>query len=187
MTILATALATATAALLVWGALTDVRTAKIPNRLTLAGLVLAPLAALFAGGMSALGFALAAAAVAFVIGFAGFALGAIGGGDAKFLMVGAAVVGFHDLLPFLLAAGALGGVLALAYVLFRGKGLETTVRTLDLGMAVFTLGRKGHRNQVARRAKDSSEKDPYAVPYGVAIAASALLVAFTPFAEWLLP
>jgi prepilin peptidase CpaA len=181
LSMVAQALSLLVAALLVLGALSDVQTSRIPNRLTLAGLVLAPLAALFAGGPAALGFALAAACVAFVIGFTGFALGAIGGGDAKFLMVGAALVGLPQLLPYLLAAGALGGLLAVGMVLARGMGLELTVRTLDLGKAMLTFGRKGHRHKLAR-----GESDPMAVPYGVAIAAGALIVQFTPFAEWLL-
>jgi prepilin peptidase CpaA len=181
LSMVAQALSLLVAALLVLGALSDVRTSRIPNRLTLAGLVLAPLAALFAGGPAALGFALAAAGVALVIGFTGFAVGAIGGGDAKFLMVGAALVGLPQLLPYLLAAGTLGGLLAVSMVLARGMGLELTVRTLDLGKAMLTFGRKGHRNKLA-----AGESDPMAVPYGVAIAAGALIVQFTPFAEWIL-
>jgi prepilin peptidase CpaA len=169
------------ATLLVWGAVSDVSTARIPNRLVLAGLVLAPAAALAHGGLAGLSAALAAGAIAFIIGFTGFALGAIGGGDAKFLMVGAALVGLPQLLPYLLVAGTLGGLLAVGMVLARGMGLELTVRTLDLGKAMLTLGRRGHRNKLA-----AGESDPMAVPYGVAIAAGALIVQFTPFAEWIL-
>lgn len=172
-------LTAAVAALLVWGAVSDVRTARIPNRLVLAGLVLAPIAALAQGGVAGFGAALAAAAIAFVIGFGGFALGAIGGGDAKFLMVGAAVVTLPDLLPFLLATGALGGVVALGVVLWRRAGIEATVMTTDLLKNVATLGRKGHRARLG-------DEDRIAVPYGVAIAAGALVVLFTPFSEWVL-
>jgi prepilin peptidase CpaA len=171
-------LLTLVAVLLVWGAVSDVRTARIPNRLVLAGLVLAPLAALAHGGAAALWAALGAAAIAFGIGFGGFALGAIGGGDAKFLMVGAALVGLPQVVPFLLASAVLGGVLAVGMVVWRRHGIEATVMTLDLAKNAATLGRKGHRGRLGDEGR-------LAVPYGVAIAAGALLVQFTPFAEWL--
>lgn len=176
---IARVLMTLVGALLVWGAVMDVRTARIPNRLVLAGLVLAPLAALAHGGLTGLGAALAAAGIALAIGFAGFALGAIGGGDAKFLMVGAALVGLPQLVPYLLAAGALGGLLAIAVIVRQRRGLEATVMTLDLAKSAATLGRKGYRGRVGDEGR-------MAVPYGVAIAAGALLVRFTPFAEWIL-
>jgi prepilin peptidase CpaA len=157
--IIARVLMTLVAALLVWGAVTDVRTARIPNKLVLAGLVLAP--------------------IALAIGFAGFALGAIGGGDAKFLMVGAALVGLPQLVPYLLAAAALGGLLAIGTIAWQRRGLEATVMTLDLAKSAATLGRKGYRGRVGDEGR-------LAVPYGVAIAGGALIVQFTPFAEWIL-
>jgi prepilin peptidase CpaA len=177
--IIARVLVTIVAALLIWGAMTDIRTARIPNRLVLAGLVLAPLAALAQGGPAGLGAALGAAVVALAIGFSGFALGAIGGGDAKFLMVGAALVGMPHLVPYLLAAGALGGLLAAGTIVWQRRGIEATVMTLDLAKSGLTLGRKGYRGRVGDEGR-------MAVPYGVAIAGGALLVQFTPFAKWIL-
>jgi prepilin peptidase CpaA len=175
--IIAMTLTALVAALLVWGAVADVRTARIPNRLVLAGLVLAPAAALAGGGVAGLGAALAAAGIAFAIGFAGFAIGAIGGGDAKFLVVGAALVGLPELVPFLLAAGALGGLLAVGTIVWQRRGIEATVMTADLAKNMATLGRKGYRGRLG-------EEGRLAVPYGVAIAGGALIVQFTPFAEW---
>jgi prepilin peptidase CpaA len=176
--ILARVLMTLVAALLVWGAVTDVRTARIPNRLVLAGLVLAPLVALAQGGLAGLAAALAAAGIALAIGFAGFALGAIGGGDAKFLMVGAALVGLPQLFPYLLAAAALGGLLAVGTILWHRRSIDATVMTVDLAKNMATLGRKGYRGRLGDEGR-------LAVPYGVAIAGGALLVQFTPFAEWI--
>lgn len=177
--IIAQVLITTVVLLLVWGAVSDVRTSRIPNRLVLAGLLLAPAAALAYGGLGGLGAALAAAAVAFAIGFSGFAVGAIGGGDAKFLMVGAAMVGLPQLVPYLLAAASFGGVLAVGTILWHRRGLEATVMTADLAKNMATLGRKGYRGRLGDEGR-------MAVPYGVAIAAGALLVRFTPFTEWLL-
>jgi prepilin peptidase CpaA len=182
MEALATTLVLATSTLLVLGAVTDVRTARIPNRLILVGLVLAAAAALAQGGPTGLGLTLLAGLVAFTIGFGGFALGAVGGGDAKFLVLGAALVGWPNLLPYLLAAAIAGGALALVYTVYRRAGLEVIIRTKDLGKRMLTLGRKGYRHRLT-----PGKTDAMAVPYGVAIAAGALLVQFTPFTEWLLP
>jgi prepilin peptidase CpaA len=179
MLILARALIMVVAALLVWGAATDVRTARIPNRLVVVGLVLALAAALAHEGAVGLGGALAAAGIAFGIGFMGFALGAIGGGDAKFLVVGAALVGLPHLVPYLVGAGLLGGLLAVGTIMWQRRSIEATVMTADLAKNMVTLGRKGYRGRLGDEGR-------LAVPYGVAIAGGALLTQFTPFAEWIL-
>jgi prepilin peptidase CpaA len=179
MVLFAKCLTTAVVALLLWGAVTDVRVAKIPNWLVVVGLVLAPLAALVGGGLTGFFLALTALAIAFFIGLVGFAIGAIGGGDAKFLMVGAALVGLPQLMPYLLVTAALGGVLALGLVAWGHRGIEATIMTKDLAMSMATLGRKGYRGRLG-------EEGRLAVPYGVAIAAGALIVHFTSFTEWLL-
>ncbi|MGK7312845.1 MAG: A24 family peptidase [Candidatus Longimicrobiales bacterium M2_2A_002] len=167
------------AALLVAGALMDARTARIPNRLILAGLLLAPVAMLAQSGLEGLGASLAAGVIAFLVGFAAFALGAIGGGDAKFLIVAAAGVGLADLLALLLASAALGGVLAFVVILWSRRGVEATVMTMDLAKSAATLGHKGHRSRLGDEGRIT-------VPYGVAIAGGALICLFTPFADWIL-
>jgi prepilin peptidase CpaA len=165
-------------AALVIGAVYDATTSRIPNRLVLVGLIVALAGAGMAGGIPGVALAVAAAAIAFVIGFGGFAIGAFGGGDAKFLMVGGAFVGLSQMVPYLLATALLGGVLVLGAVLWRRKGIEATVMTMGLAKNMVTLGRKGYRGRLGDEGR-------LAVPYGVAIAAAALLVQFTSFSEWL--
>ena len=167
------------AALLVAGALMDATTSRIPNRLILSGLLLAPVGMLAYSGLAGLGASLAASLIAFVVGFAAFALGAVGGGDAKFLMVAAAAVGLADLLALLLAAAILGGVLAVGVVLRSRRGVEATVMTMDLAKSAASFGHKGYRGRVG-------DDDRITVPYGVAIAGGALICLFTPFADWIL-
>jgi prepilin peptidase CpaA len=165
-------------AALVIGAVYDATTSRIPNRLVLVGLIVALAGAGMAGGIPGVALAAAAAVIAFVIGFGGFAIGAFGGGDAKFLMVGGAFVGLSQMVPYLLATALLGGALALGAVLWRRKGIEATVMTMGLAKNMVTLGRKGYRGRLGDEGR-------LAVPYGVAIAAAALLVQFTSFSEWL--
>ena len=165
-------------AALLAGAGYDVVTRRIPNNLVLAGLVAAFAAAGAAGGNAALGLAVVAAAIAFVIGFGAFAVGAFGGGDAKFLMVGAAFVGLPQMASYLMAVALLGGLLAIMAVVRRRAGIEATVMTVDLAKNMLTLGRKGYRGRLGDDGR-------MAVPYGVAIAGAALVVQFTSFSEWL--
>ena len=162
---------------LVLGAAMDVRERRVPNWLVLTGLPLALLAAA-SGGVAALPGALLAGVLVFTIAFLGFAVGAIGGGDAKFLAVGALAVGWPGLLPYLLAFGVLGGVLALIQIVLNRRGIEATVMTLDLAKHLGTAGRAGHRARLG-------DRDRITVPYAVAIAGAALLTLFTPYPDWL--
>lgn len=167
-----------TLALLV-GAILDVRENRIPNRLIALALPLALLAAAAQFGMAALPGALGAGLIAFSLGFVAFAVGAIGGGDAKFLVVGAVAVGMEQLVPFLLAFGVLGGALAVYTIARNRLGIEATVMTLDLVKNFGTLGRSGHRARL-------TDEGRITIPYGVAIAGGALLTLFTNYPEWLL-
>jgi prepilin peptidase CpaA len=166
-------------AALVLGAVYDATTSRIPNRLVLVGLIVALAGAGMAGGIPGVAMAAVAAAIALAIGFGGFAIGAFGGGDAKFLMVGGAFVGLSQMVPYLLATALLGGALALGAIVWRRKGIEATVMTMGLAKKMVTLGRKGYRGRLGDEGR-------LAVPYGVAIAAAALLVQFTSFSEWIL-
>lgn len=135
----------------------DIRTMRIPNQLILvmlAGyLIFAPLS-----GAELQDIALSAATAAglFVVTFICFSFGWIGGGDAKFATVVALWLGAGNLAPFLLYTALFGGVLTLALLQFRLIPLP----------AVFA-----GRNWIARL--HASENG---VPYGMAIAAAALLV-----------
>ena len=56
---------------------------------------------------------------AFCLGFALFALGYIGGGDAKLFAVTVLWLGFQDLMPYMLIASIAGGVLTLVVLALR--------------------------------------------------------------------
>ncbi|MGQ7829478.1 A24 family peptidase [Altererythrobacter sp. Z27] len=135
--------------LLVIGAITDIRERRLANWLSLA-LLLFGLAHGFAlGGLSALGWHGAHAAIALLVGMALFAVGVIGGGDAKFYAGAAAYFPISAGLDLLLWVALSGGAAVIAW---------------------FGLRR------VLRREKPSPESLQAKFPYGVAIAAGAMLV-----------
>src|SRR6201996_1362759 len=66
-----------------------------------------------------IGLHLLAGFIGLVIGFTLFALGYIGGGDAKLFAAVGLWLGLKDLMPYTLVATVLGGVLTLALLLLR--------------------------------------------------------------------
>ena len=144
-------------ALLLVAALCDLARYTIPNRLCAA---LAALFLVFAAAMAMplplLGWHLAAGTAGLVLGFALFAFGWIGGGDAKLFAAIALWLGFDDLLPYAAVATLFGGALTLTLLMLRQMPLPVTL--LGQGWILRLHDRKS------------------GIPYGVALAAGAFAV-----------
>lgn len=144
-------------ALMAFAACSDLITMRLSNRLVLATIIAYPAIAYLAGvpfetmGMHALA-GLAVLAVTFSL----FAMGWIGGGDAKFAAATALWFGFELMLPFLLYASLLGGGLTLALLGIRRFALPLPLMKVDW---IERL----HNPRTG-------------VPYGIALAAAALLI-----------
>ena len=151
---------------------TDLRERRIPNWLTVSGVLVGlTLAAFETAGFptAALLGVVAALAVAFPL----FALGGIGAGDVKLLAAVGAFVGPAGLLPVIIYGGLAGGVLALASAIRRGVVVPVLMSSLGLMLHLITLGRRGERPTLATPGAHS-------VPYGVAIAVGAVGAWFFP-------
>ena len=151
------AIATAALTLVVVAALQDVRERLIANRLSLLLLGMGVLhhmvtAASIAEWLTIAGSALAIAAVVFLVGFALWRLGSLGGGDVKLLVAAAFFVGLDGVLVLLAGTALAGGALALAYLLV--SALLPMLAGRVTGSDAPAPG--GH---------------PRTLPYGVAIAA----------------
>jgi len=155
-------------------ALHDVRTRRIPNGIAFAG-VLAALALRLAAGPDAALEGLLGALVGLAVGFALFALGVFGGGDGKFLMAVGAFLGHRQLLGAMLVIALVGGVLALFEAARRGVLGPALRRTGWTLLHLGTLGRMGWRPSAAPA---TAAAEAFSVPYGVAIAAGALITWF---------
>jgi len=143
-------------ALLALAAGWDIASYTIPNLLPLA-VIAAFVVFVFAAGLSgaALGAHLAAGAVGLAAGFALFAAGVVGGGDAKLFAATAMWFGFGDLVSYVLAASVLGGGLTLILLMLR---------QIPLPQALM-------RQPWLVRLHDTRA----GIPYGAALAAGALL------------
>ena len=164
-------------ALLALAAVLDLRTRRIPNALTVSGLMVA-LVLRSTIGPSAVVAGLQSAGIALLIVLPLFMLGALGGGDLKLLV---AVAAFMDPIQFifaLLATAIVGGVLAVGQSIRKGAIRPLIFNTVGLASHIISRGRMGHRSTV-------NTPGAVTVPYGLAIAAGSLTVWFIRPALWL--
>ena len=135
----------------------DVASFTIPNFLTLA-LMAAFGAFALAAGLSAadIGWHVLAGFVGLFVGFTLFALGFIGGGDAKLFAAVLLWLGLQDLLPYALLASVFGGLLTVGLMILRRCPLP----------ALFS------RQAWIVKLHDARS----GVPYGVALAAGAFFL-----------
>jgi prepilin peptidase CpaA len=144
-------------ALMAYAAASDLLTMTIPNRVSLALVAaFAVLAAVGGLGWQAALMHLAAGAVVLAVSFALFALGWIGGGDAKLAAAAALWLGFGTLIEYFFVASIAGGALTLALLAMRKLPLPAAALGWEW------LSRLHHPKT--------------GVPYGIALAAAALMV-----------
>lgn len=148
--------------------LLDLRTRRIPNWLTLGGL-LAALVLRAATGVHPLLDGLAGAGLGFGIGIVLMVLGALGGGDGKLLMAVGAFFGLRPFVGALLLIGVLGGLLGIVEAVRQRAILPAVYNAGGMLRRWATLGRRGD----AVRTLDSP--GAVKVPYGVAIALGAVV------------
>lgn len=143
--------------LMAFAASSDLLTMTISNRVSLlliAGFLVLALAS--GMGLTAIGLHIAAGAVVLVVAFTCFAMGWMGGGDAKMASAIALWFGFTHLLEFLIYASLFGGALTLLLLEFRRWPLPYALN----GQA--WLLRLHHQDT--------------GIPYGIALAIGALVV-----------
>ncbi|MEN3792902.1 prepilin peptidase [Fulvimarina sp. MAC3] len=148
---------------MIYAAISDIMTMTISNRLCLLLAAAFPFAAYFTGmpSQEILAHSLFGL-TAFAFGFAMFAAGLFGGGDAKLLAATAFWIGPADAIEYFGFASALGGVMAIAILYARGYIAPVT----------------GYAFADRLLTKDTG------VPYGVALGISGLYVyAEGPFLE----
>ncbi len=159
----------AAAACYLLAAATDVAARVIPDRCSVALVLLTLAHHGLAGGATQAGMALAVGAAVFLALSLLCMAGVMGGGDAKLLGASAALLGPALLPEFLLTTALAGGALSLAYLL--AHRLMREARTLPPAPGPRTTARKLRQALAAERRRVARAPT---LPYGVAIAAGAL-------------
>ena len=150
-------------ALMAFAASSDLFTMTIANRVSLILVAGFALLALLNGiGATELFWHVAAAALVLAVVFVFFSLGWIGGGDAKLASATVLWLGFAHLFDYLVYASLFGGALTLLILYYR-----------SLPMPRLFIGRAWAERLHSRDC---------GVPYGIALAAAALVV--YPHTEW---
>ncbi|MGI0526204.1 A24 family peptidase [Rhizobium giardinii] len=137
-------------------AFSDLFTMTIPNRVSAiligAFIVVAPLAGL---SLAIIGMHLLAGVVVFAVCFTLFALGIMGGGDAKLLTASAVWFGFNSsLMTFVLYVSIVGGLLTLLILMMRKQENVILASGLPVPPLLFTAKK---------------------IPYGIAIGLGGFL------------
>jgi len=137
-------------------AFSDLFTMSIPNRVSVilfgAFLLVAPLAGLSA---AMIGMHLLASLIVFAVCFTLFALGIMGGGDAKLLTASAVWFGFNSsLMTFVLYVSIVGGLLTLLILMMRKQENAILASGLPVPPLLFTAKK---------------------IPYGIAIGLGGFL------------
>jgi prepilin peptidase CpaA len=117
------------AVVLALACISDLRTRRIPNVLTLSAVATAILFHLLTGGWSAAGWSVAGCVVGAVLFFPMFALRGMGGGDVKLLAAVGAWLGPWQVVTAALATSIAGGIIAVAVALGYGY-FKTAYRNL---------------------------------------------------------
>jgi prepilin peptidase CpaA len=145
-------------AMMAFAAASDLFTMTISNRVSLvlvAGFLV--LAVLTGMSWQAIGLHLAAGFLVLAIGFVCFALGWMGGGDAKLAASTALWLGWTQLLDYAVYASLFGGLLTIALLALRGVPLHPPFLLREGWYARMTDAKTG-------------------IPYGIALAAAGLML-----------
>lgn len=144
-------------AVMAYAAFSDLFTMTIPNRVSLLLIAAFVALALLTGmPLKTFGLHIGAGLVVLTVTFTMFALGWIGGGDAKLAAAIGLWCGFGVLLDYLLIASVLGGLLTLVILYWRTSNLP------GFALKVMWIFRLHHHKT--------------GIPYGIALAAAGLIV-----------
>ncbi|GAB3463106.1 prepilin peptidase [Massilia terrae] len=159
-------------ALLLAAAVSDYRSFRIPNWLTVGGLVFGTVYNILEPPVHGAGWMFPASGIAtgFGLMFPFYLMRAVGAGDVKLLAMAGAFLGWNDTLYALLFSFVVGGVAALAFAAYHGlmRRLLDNTRMLLCYLTLSAIG--GQRPTVQLAPSQSAGK----LAFGVSIAAATI-------------
>jgi prepilin peptidase CpaA len=153
------------AAIAAW---TDWRSRRIPNWLTVSGLLVGVVANVVFGGWNGLKTSLLGAGLGLVLLLPFVLLRSLGAGDWKLAGALGAFTGPGALIDLLLASVFVAGVMALALVIYKGRVRQTITNIGHILVSLVTFRLPG--TQVSLDNPESLK-----IPYGVALALTVVL------------
>ena len=161
----------ALAIVVLFAAICDLRTRRIPNWLTVSGVLVGLAINVWSSGWSGTLASSAGMGLAMLVYLPLFAIRALGAGDVKLMAAVGAIAGPFPWFCIFVATCLVGGLLALALVISKRRLVQTLFNTLRIAQALL----KG-RNP-ANQEPEMDFRNPCAVtlPHGLSIALAALL------------
>jgi prepilin peptidase CpaA len=159
------------AIVVLFAAFCDLTTRRIPNWLTVSGILVGFAIHAWSSGWSGACASAAGMGLALLIYVPLFAIRALGAGDVKLMAAVGAIAGPLPWLYIFVVTCLVGGLLALAVVISKRRLTQTLLNTLQIAQALL----KG-RNP-ARQEPEMDFRNPHAVtlPHGLSIALAAWL------------
>ena len=143
--------------LTIYAAISDYKSLKIPNWISVGLLLLYPAVVLTSPTEVDWFYGLIVGGAVFVVGFCIFALGGLGGGDVKLLVALSVWSGLGLLIPFLLSVVITGGLLVIFILIREGRNNP-----------------KGNGTLLGNMRSAMRSRTP--VPYGVAIGFGSVVI-----------
>jgi len=156
--------------LVILAAIWDIRTRRIPNWLTLSGVVLGVALNTFLFEINGLWFSLKGLGVAFAVYFVLYLLHAMGAGDVKLMAAVGAAAGPGNWIGILVLTSVAGALVGLLLVAFKGR-LRRTLG--NLGIIISSLGR-GRAPYKETPELDVTSDKAMRLPHGALIALGTL-------------
>lgn len=147
---------------------TDLRSRRIPNWLTVPGLLIGIAANTVLGGWGGLKTSLLGAAVGLALLLPFVLLRSLGAGDWKLAGSLGAFTGSGRLMDLLLGSVFVAGVMAVALVIYKGRVRQTIRNIGHILISLVTFRLPGSRVSL-------DNPDSLKVPYGVALALTVVL------------
>lgn len=152
------------------GAAFDLRDRRIPNLLTLPGILAGLVLHQLTAGWHGVGQAAAAGGIAFVIFLVFWLAGGMGAGDVKLMTAVACMAGLAHVAWLLTLTALAGGAMAVGLALWRGQLRETIMNVGAIAVHHRYEGLKPHPDLNVGNARTLR------LPYALAIAAGSAMV-----------
>lgn len=165
----------AAAACALAGSVTDVKSRRIPNYITVPAFFTGLLLHLFLGGWKQMLTALAGGLICGVIFLLFFIAGGMGAGDVKLITAVGTIAGLSHVAYILALTAITGGVMALVLALARGRLKQTLMNVGEIASHHKKSGLQPHPDINVKNVKTLR------LPYALAIAGGSVLTLYFQF------